>query len=804
MNWNNVRLILLREIRDQLRDRRTIFMVVVLPLILYPALGIGMVQMMVLFTEQPRTVVVLGAENLPDPPLLEGDRILDKWFDIPGDADRLRVVTSSTLSQADGKEQERQAELLASAESVRDSHLKVSRLQQELADSQQSEDATESSQLQTRLEAAKEQRRKQFGDGLAEVVIVVPEGFAESVEEANRQIRERQLSPADAAISRPVVLHNKANEKSLLAYTWVKNALGNWEDALLDERLELAQLPQTLPTPVNPESVDLAVDKDRAASVWSKLFPALLILMTVTGAFYPAIDLGAGEKERGTMETLLICPASRAEIVLGKFFTVLAFSIGTAVLNLASMGFTGNHMASMAGGAAASSKLGSLAAPPLVSLIWVAILMVPIAALFSSLCLSLATFAKSSKEGQYYLTPLLVITIGLTVFCLSPAVELTPLYSILPVIGPALLLKELLSAGGPGDQLWYAPAVLMTSVGYGLLALWWAIDQFSREEVLFREAERFELGLWIRHLLRDKEDTPSFAEAGVCFVLILLLQFIALPFLRQALPPVNSEAFGVGMVRLLLVQQVAIIATPALLMGVMLTRSFRKTFGLFWPHWKFIAGAVLLAVFAHPLATTLLQQLAWFFPDLPPSVTRQFEAMSDANVPVWLALLGFAVAPALCEEVTFRGFILRGFHHRGRMWLAIALSALTFGVIHMIPQQVFNASLLGLLLGWIAIRSKSLLPGILFHFIWNGTEVVMMRTDESLFRDTPLQWIGSATEEGLVYHLPILALCGVVTVATIFWLSAGRRADGTATDLDEEPSLPMSSELPQQQPVSVG
>ncbi|QDT39555.1 ABC transporter permease subunit/CPBP intramembrane protease [Stratiformator vulcanicus] len=803
MNWNNVRLILLREIRDQLRDRRTIFMVVVLPLILYPALGIGMVQMMVLFTEQPRTVVVLGAENLPDPPLIEGDQFRPEWFELPGDADRLRVVTASTMADAEAGAQKQQAELLASAESVRDAHTKVAALQDDLTAALQAEDEAKITQLKSRLDAAREQRRKQFGEGLAEVVILVPEGFAESVARANTRISERDREGGDVAISRPVVLHNKAKEKSLLAYTWVKEALGQWESALLNKRLELAQLPQSLPNPVNPESVDLAIAKDRAASVWSKLFPALLILMTVTGAFYPAIDLGAGEKERGTMETLLICPASRAEIVLGKFFTVLAFSIGTAVLNLASMGFTGNHMASMAGGAASASKLGALAAPPLASLIWVAVLMVPIAALFSSLCLSLATFAKSSKEGQYYLTPLLVVTIGLTVFCLSPAVELTPLYSILPVIGPALLLKELLSAGGAGDQLWYAPAVLATSIGYGLLALWWAIDQFNREEVLFREAERFDLSLWLRHLMRDKEDTPSFAEAGVCFVLILLLQFIALPFLRGALPPPESEAFGVAMVRLLLVQQIAIIATPALLMGVMLTRSFRQTFSLYWPSWKYLAGAVLLSIFAHPLATTLLQQLDWFFPTLPPSVMRQFAAMSDANVPFWLAILGFAVAPALCEEITFRGFMLSGFRNRGRVWLAITLSALTFGLIHMIPQQVFNASLLGLLLGWIAIRSKSLLPGILFHFIWNGTEVMLMRVDEKYFQDTSLKWLASAGEQGLVFHWPILLVCGLVTVGTIRWLMHDASPSEDSNRLDEDPSLPVSSDLPQQ-PVSVG
>ena len=80
VQWRNVRLILLRELRDQLRDRRTLFMVAVLPLLLYPALGIGMLQLTMLFTEQPRTVVILGAEHLAQPPLLKDGSFDPRWF----------------------------------------------------------------------------------------------------------------------------------------------------------------------------------------------------------------------------------------------------------------------------------------------------------------------------------------------------------------------------------------------------------------------------------------------------------------------------------------------------------------------------------------------------------------------------------------------------------------------------------------------------------------------------------------------------------------------------------------------------
>ena len=197
------------------------------------------------------------------------------------------------------------------------------------------------------------------------------------------------------------------------------------------------------------------------------------------------------------------------------------------------MGLTGKYVIAAARTEAMSKMgAGTLSFPGPWEMMWLVILLVPLAAFYSAISLALATFARSTREGQYYLTPLLFVTLGLTLFCLSPVVEIEPLYSILPVVGPALLLKEVLAEPGSTAPLVYGLPVLVTSIGYSFAGLWWAIAMFNREDVLFREAERFDLRLWLRHLLRDKEPTPSSAEAVLCFVLIMLLQFGALPFLR--------------------------------------------------------------------------------------------------------------------------------------------------------------------------------------------------------------------------------------------------------------------------------
>ena len=201
-------------------------------------------------------------------------------------------------------------------------------------------------------------------------------------------------------------------------------------------------------TTVQPTEKNLALDEQVAANLWGKLFPALLVIMALTGAFYPAIDLCAGEKERGTMETLLICPATRTEIVLGKFLTVMLFSASTALLNLSSLGFTGKYTASMAMSKGMAAKFGDLTLPPLGSLIWVLVMLVPLASLFSALCLAFATFARSSKEGQYYLMPLFLITLPLTLWSMTPGLKLSLFLCLVPVTGLSLMLQRLMSVAG--------------------------------------------------------------------------------------------------------------------------------------------------------------------------------------------------------------------------------------------------------------------------------------------------------------------------------------------------------------------
>jgi sodium transport system permease protein len=206
----------------------------------------------------------------------------------------------------------------------------------------------------------------------------------------------------------------------------------------------------------------------------------MLVMWSLAGALYPAIDLCAGEKERGTMETLLISPANRVEIVAGKFLAVWTLATVTAWWNLLWMG----------GGAVVGGRLLGLSLVGAGGLIWCAALTVPLAALFSALCLALGVYARSTKEGQYYLLPIFLGTMPLVLISLTPGLELTWRTSLIPVTGLCLLLQKLIFPPTEGPPWAYFPPVLFSLATCIALALRWAVVQFHREDVLFREADR--------------------------------------------------------------------------------------------------------------------------------------------------------------------------------------------------------------------------------------------------------------------------------------------------------------------------
>jgi len=776
MNWNNVKLILMREVRDQVRDRRTLFMIAVLPMLLYPLLGMSFFQIAQFTGEQPTSVLVLGAEELGPledlPALIEGDRFASELFSPPSQVDLLEL------------------EVLPPAEPP----------------NSQSESAA------TARLALLEESFERVQQGEYQVLVEFPLGFGEELLEFRRRLLGRREADSqfrgdeDRELPGPVIYTNTASQKSQIAYSRVADVLDKWSEQIGRRNLQDSRVPLVAAKPFRFEHEDVAADGHRDAAMWSKVLPFVLLIWALTGAFYPAIDLCAGEKERGTLETLLSSPAERRDIVWGKLLTVMLFSICTAVLNLLSMGMTGSLLIAQLNRMNVLAA-GQLSAPPLSSAFWLLLALLPISALFAALCLALAAFARSTKEGQYYLMPLLLVTMPLMILPMAPGVELTLGNSLIPVTGVVLWLKTMLEGNYMQGLVYAAPVAGVTSI-CGLLAIRWAVDQFNRETVLFRESERLDLRLWLQHLLRDRAPTPSLGEAIFCFVLILLVQF----FIRTALPhPVDLRSI----VQTIFISQVVVIALPALLMTIMLTSEPRRTLLLAdVPSWRAIAIGLLLAITLHPVVqcvTIGVQHLYPISPEVAAASAQLVDQIFGSPYP-WLPYLLLAVLPACCEEFAFRGFLLSGLRHIGHKWWAIGLSAIFFGMAHTLLQQSVSAALVGVAIGYLAVQTGHLVPCMVFHITHNCLGLASSRWHirPATFADYPeLAYLFETAAEGeqtvLVYRWPLVAAGALLATVLFTWLARlpyrKTREEQLQEALDHQsdwtPLTPQCAELPE-------
>jgi sodium transport system permease protein len=736
MSWHNVKLIFFREVRDQLRDRRTLFMIAVLPLLLYPLLGMSFFQLSQFLHKNASHILVLAQGALPDAPaLIEGQHFSPALFDTDDGRNLLEV---QVLQFADRSKESRDLS------------------------------AEEYAQQAVRLK-------------VYDAVVLFPPDFVEKLarRRTNAGTEEQDKVPF------PDIIHNSAQEKSQFAYIRVNEVMNRWMDLIGKESLERQHVSPESIRPFQIHSTDVADEGHKDAAIWSKILPFVLMIWALTGAFYPAVDLCAGEKERGTLETLLSSPARRSEIVCGKLLTVMTFSMATSLLNLTFMAVTGLFIIQQVGSAAHGAL--SLGPPPITSALWMLVALVPISAFFSALCLAVAAFARSTKEGQYYLMPLILIIMPLMVLPMTPGVELDLGKSLIPVTGVVLLLRAALEGNSVQAIPFIAPVTIVTLIACWL-AIRWAVDQFNKESVLFREGERLDVGMWLRRLVRDREDTPSPAEAIFCGIMILTIKFILdLRFSAVQTGVLTFDTFTV----MVLVLQLTAILTPALLMAVMLTGRPDRTLLLKWPRWLSLPAVVVLAVALNPLLGLLQKVVVALYPvTMLPELEQLTKAISSGTV--WQGILLIAVVPAICEELAFRGFILSGLRRTGGKWRAIILTAIFFGVTHSIVQQSLLATLTGCVIGYIAIQTGSIVPCMLFHFTNNALTVALSSTtvDWNSISATASAWhcgwLATFAQEGWgllfqidkqgesEYTLIAQILGAVVAAALLYWLSRQR------------------------------
>src|SRR6266446_3011235 len=270
--------------------------------------------------------------------------------------------------------------------------------------------------------------------------------------------------------------------KSSFGANRLEKFLKDYRDTVVKDRLAAKNLPASVLSPFAIKQEHVAPPEKVSGATFGSFIGYTVIILCMTGAMYPAIDLTAGEKERGTMETILSSPISRMDLVLGKFLLVFSASLATAILSVISMGTSfailgHSNLLNSSGGQTLALNLG------LLSVISVFVMALPLSFLFSAVLMTIALFAKSYKEAQSYLTPMTFVIVIPAVASVMPGVELTPKLALIPVLNTSLVCKEIIS----GTYHWNSIALIFASTCvYAAAALFLAFKTFQRESVLFR------------------------------------------------------------------------------------------------------------------------------------------------------------------------------------------------------------------------------------------------------------------------------------------------------------------------------
>lgn len=630
MRWSVVRTVLAKELRETLRDRRTLFMMIVIPTLLYPAIMVVLEQLTLLgqrrLSERPAAVAVAGDERLAA--FLNRDSAI-------------RVVPPESAT-----------------------------------------------------------------------VGAVRAGHAEAAVVAGRK-------PRDYWGSQELhVLYDPSDDRSLRAQRLVRDRLDAWRDTVLARRLADAGLPPAFATPVSVADSSVATAEEKGAYALGRFLPVLLILMTLLGAFYPAIDLAAGEKERGTLETLLTAPVPAREIVAGKFAAVALIGMAAAVANLLSMLLTfQSGVFKFARAAQISFSL------PWSTALLVLVGLVPLAVLFAALFLGIAVRSQSFKEAQNALTPVqLASTLPVMVITL-PGIDFNAAMAAVPVVGIAMMFRALMTGSAP-----LVPSLIAfaTTVLYAALALHFAARAFGREDVLFGgggpSAVTATKAGWrerLAALRAGPRRAPTAAEALIFVAAIALLYFHAGSALQAAYGEVGLLASEWGLLLL-----------PAILLVTAGPFDARRTLGLRAPSARGLAGAAVIALAGIPLGWAIGWVQLQFF-ELPTVGLDAIEKLVTATDPrrfLWILLL-VAVTPAVCEEAVFRGVLFRGLAREERMWRTVGISALVFGAFHLSGETAIRflpTAWIGLLMGIVVWRTRSIFASMLMHFLNNGLAVVVV------------------------------------------------------------------------------
>lgn len=622
-----VRTIAAKELRESFRDRRTLFLMIFLPILLYPVLLLLMTQVAVMqqskLAEQRSRVAYRGAPA--DHPLLE----------YVAQDDRLEVAP---LEQAAG----------ADAHLGEDIDLIVDL-------SEAPPGLTLEGTSRVRLEFT-------------------------SIEDASRQAAER-----------------------------VEARLERWRESEVARRLAAYQLSTSVVEPVAWERVDRSRSSERGGYALGMILPMLVIATVLLGAYYPAVDLTAGEKERGSIQTLFTAPVSTFEIVTGKYVAVLLIAMVSGMANLLSLALIFGQNLFVSADLFEQIEVDLSLSAGTIALLFLNIVLIGV--FFSALLLTVAVLAKSYKEGQTYLAPVYLACFLPAAVASMPGFQLTPQLALVPAFNVTLLMREVMVGSATLESIFL---VIASTAVFTTLTLVAAAKLFAQEQTIL--GERGSLKLFARPAPGQGAERPTLGQGLAWYGVVLILLFYVGGALQSRQPQLG-----------LLATLWVVVLLPTLGFARFFRLDLKATFHLRAPAKRMVLAAVLLGSSAWVLVALANAWLDAHVLRAPPEL---FEAMAGVfGGPeswldwVWLLFL-VAVSPAICEEALARGVVFSSLRQRVAPWVLVLGTGFLFGLLHLNLFRLFGTTALGVVMGLLVYKSGSIWTSVIFHGLNNGVALV--------------------------------------------------------------------------------
>jgi sodium transport system permease protein len=260
---------------------------------------------------------------------------------------------------------------------------------------------------------------------------------------------------------------------------FIRQVNSSYQDHLTSLKLAELKLNPRILEPATGMERNIASSREQIGSIIGGIIPYFFIIFCLIGCMYPAMDLAAGEKERGTLETLLVSPASRLDIYLGKFMAVALSGFISALAAMAGILISSKFISGDAGGMA--EMMSSIIAPE-TSLLLLAILL-PLNAFFAAITLMLSIYARTFKEAQSLITPLMIFAVFPAVFGMLPGVTLNYVTAWVPIMNVSLGAKEIIAGTVSVGPLVVTYISLLV---YAILALMISVRFFNNEKNIMR------------------------------------------------------------------------------------------------------------------------------------------------------------------------------------------------------------------------------------------------------------------------------------------------------------------------------